>query len=214
MHRYLLHRVLRNADENLGPEEKRALRDRYFSKMQKGSLRGSILGMTCAAIGSGVLTLPQVWMKIGWVNGSILVCMGGFGCWWSLYMLIQRARHHNCLNYSALARKAGGPVLEKVLQISILLYMFATCLACTIVITTLFVIICQAFGVPESVTGQGEYNKDVQGGKITVFKTVQAAITAFLILGPLSLGRNMDAFKNLAALGVTCLIFTILVSHL
>ena len=39
-------------------EERRGLTQRYFSKVEKGSLRGSILGMTCAAIGSGVLTFP------------------------------------------------------------------------------------------------------------------------------------------------------------
>ena len=88
---------------------------RYFSKIDKGSLRGSILGMTCAAIGSGVLTFPFVFKQIGWVNGTVLLCMGAFGCWWSLYMLIQRARHHNLLNYSAVARKSGGKCLERTL---------------------------------------------------------------------------------------------------
>ena len=68
--------------------------------MEKGSLRGSILGMTSAAIGSGVLTFPNVFKQIGWANGVALMVMGAFGCWWSLYMLIQRARHHNCFNYS------------------------------------------------------------------------------------------------------------------
>ena len=93
----------------------KALAQRYFSKVEKGSLRGSILGMTCAAIGSGVLTFPQVFKQIGWVNGCILLCMGAFGCWWSLYMLIQRARHHNLLNYSQVTRKAGGKCLERTL---------------------------------------------------------------------------------------------------
>ena len=36
------------------------MKERYFSPVGKGSLRGSILGMTCAAIGSGVLTFPVV----------------------------------------------------------------------------------------------------------------------------------------------------------
>ena len=44
--------------------------------------------MTCAAIGSGVLTLPSIFKQIGWINGLILLAMGAFGCWWSLYMLI------------------------------------------------------------------------------------------------------------------------------
>ncbi len=83
-----------------GQGGEKSRRQRYFSRLEKGSLRGSILGMTCAAIGSGVLTFPQVFKQIGWVNGTLLLAMGAFGCWWSLYMLIQRARHHNLLNYS------------------------------------------------------------------------------------------------------------------
>ena len=160
--------------------------------------------MTCAAIGSGVLTFPVVFKQIGWVNGLVLLTMGAFGCWWSLYMLIQRARHHNCLNYSQVTRLAGGKVLERVLQVSILLYMYATCLACTIVITQLFVLVMNAFGVPKDVTG------DPYEG-ITLFKSIQAIVTSACVLGPLSLGRDMGSFKNLAILSLSCLIFTILV---
>ena len=69
-------------------EINKPLAERYFGKMDKGSLRGSILGMTCAAIGSGVLTFPYVYKQIGWVNGTVILFMGAFGCWWSLYMLI------------------------------------------------------------------------------------------------------------------------------
>jgi len=94
---------------------RKTLKERYLSKIEKGSMRGSILGMTCAAIGSGVLTFPYVFKQIGWINGMILLCMGAFGCWWSLYMLIQRARHHNLLNYSQVTRKAGGKCLERTL---------------------------------------------------------------------------------------------------
>lgn len=183
-----------------------AARSKYFSKIEKGSIRGSILGMTCAAIGSGVLTFPQVFKQIGWANGILLLCMGAFGCWWSLYMLIQRARHHNCLNYSSVTRLAGGVFLERVLQISILLYMYATCLACTIVITQLFVLISNAFGVPRDITG------DPYEG-ITWYKSIQAIVTSSFVLGPLSLGRDMQSFKNLAILSLTCLIITISVSR-
>lgn len=75
-------------EQDADPNQKKSLRERYFGRMEKGSMRGSILGMTCAAIGSGVLTFPVVFKQIGWVNGVILLTMGAFGCWWSLYMLI------------------------------------------------------------------------------------------------------------------------------
>ena len=185
-------------------EDAKKFAKRYFSKIDKGSLRGSILGMTCAAIGSGVLTFPQVFKQIGWANGVILLCMGAFGCWWSLYMLIQRARHHNLLNYSQVTRKAGGRCLEKTLQLSILLYMYATCLACTIVITSLFVLISNAFGVSKDITG------DPYSG-ITYYKSIQAIVTSAGVLGPLSLGRDMSSFKNLSMVSLACLIFTILI---
>lgn len=82
--------------------------------------------------------------------------------------------------------------------------MYATCLACTIVITSLFVLISNAFGVPKDVTG------DPYKG-ITLYKSAQAIITSSFILGPLSLGRDMGSFKNLSMLSLCCLIFTILI---
>ena len=61
-----------------------------------------------------------------------------------------------------------------------------------------------AFGVPKDVTG------DPYEG-ITWFKSIQAILTSAFVLGPLSLGKDMGSFKNLAILSLSCLIFTILV---
>ena len=79
--------------------------------------------------------------------------------------------------------------------------MYATCLACTIIITQLFVAISNAFGVPKDVTGAPDEG-------ITAYKSIQAVVTSIL-LGILSLGREMSSFKNLAVLSVACLTFTI-----
>lgn len=81
------------------------------------------------------------------------------------------------------------------------MYMYATCLACTIIITQLFVSISNAFGVPEDITGKPE-------GPITLYKSLQAVITSIL-LGWVSLGREMSTFKNLSVLSVVSLSFTI-----
>lgn len=82
--------------------------------------------------------------------------------------------------------------------------MYATCLACTIVITQLFVNIMNAFGVSSDITG------DVYTG-ISWFKSVQAIVSGILI-GVISLGRNMSSFKNLAILSVSSLCLTVFVS--
>ena len=80
-----------------------------------------------------MLTFPYLSMVNGFIPIIVLILMGGLGCWWSLYMLVQRARHHKLRNYTEITDKAGGPILTKILEISILFYMFATCLACNIV---------------------------------------------------------------------------------
>jgi hypothetical protein len=96
--------------------------------------------------------------------------------------------------------------LERVLQYSILLYMYATCLACTIVITTLFVLVANDLGLSSEITG------DPYSG-ISWFKTIQTVLTCAFILGPLSLGKDMGSFKSVSLVGLMCLIMTILVSE-
>lgn len=61
-----------------------------------------------------------------------------------------------------------------------------------------------AFGVSRDITG------DPYEG-ITLFKSIQAIVTSACVLGPLSLGRDMGSFKNLAIVSLSCLILTILV---
>lgn len=83
--------------------------------------------------------------------------------------------------------------------------MFATCLACTIVITSLFVLVANDCGLSPSITG------DPYSG-ITIFKTVQTVITCYGILYPLSLGKDMSSFKTVSLVGLACLLLTIFVS--
>ena len=108
------------------------------------------------------------------------------------------------MNYSQITLKAGGKFLQRTLQVSELIYLFATCLACTIVITQMFVTIANAFGISKDITG------DPYEG-LTWFKTIQAILTSALILGPLSLGKEMGSFKNLAVMSVLSLTITIFV---
>ena len=46
--------------------DRRSLKDRTFSKLGKGSLRGSIFSLSASAVGAGVLSLPYVLKLCGW----------------------------------------------------------------------------------------------------------------------------------------------------
>jgi hypothetical protein len=81
-----------NADMNVkstgvphspGAFARRTFYDRTFSKLSKGSVRGSILALVSAAVGGGVLSLPYVLALSGWATGLCLLVLGCVAGIWS-----------------------------------------------------------------------------------------------------------------------------------
>lgn len=103
--------------------------ERTFSKVGKGSLRGSIFSLCACAIGSGVLSLPYVLALCGWALGIAFIFTGAIAAVWSNTILADLAVKNGLSNLSQLATKAGGPTLEKSLSWMILVYMFGSCIS-------------------------------------------------------------------------------------
>lgn len=95
---------------NLSPNAhlRRTFVDRTFSKLGKGSLRGSIFALCASAIGSGVLSLPYVLGLCGPGLGILFMLLGATAAEISLRMLAHLAVKHKMPNYSKIAIKAGG----------------------------------------------------------------------------------------------------------
>jgi len=66
-------------------------------------VRGSIFALCAVAIGSGVLSLPYVLKQNGWLLGIILILIGAFTGYVSMWMIIKRSIEYNCKNFSELA---------------------------------------------------------------------------------------------------------------
>lgn len=66
-----------------GSMHRRTWSTRTFSKLDKGSVRGSIMSLTSAAVGGGVLSLPYVFCLSGWAAGIFLLLLGCFAGIWS-----------------------------------------------------------------------------------------------------------------------------------
>jgi len=109
--------------------DRRNFWNRTFSKLDKGSLRGSIFALCASAIGSGVLSLPFVLKLCGMGLGILFICIGAIAACWSMYLIIDASMIAKVKNYSQLANKAGGLKLERLLQINILIYMFGSCIS-------------------------------------------------------------------------------------
>ena len=132
---------------------RRPFSQRAFGPMEQGSIRGSIFALCAVAIGAGVLSLPYVLKINGCVLGTALIIVGAVSGYYSMEMILIRSLDTGSRNFSELAKKAGGKGLTILLQISILSFMFGACVSYQIIITKLFVICCNNFGVSKYITG-------------------------------------------------------------
>jgi amino acid permease len=88
--------------------------------MGPGSLRGSILNLCNTAIGAGmiplftfigVLSLPYVFKRSGFIVGFVFIFLAAIAAYQSLMLLVKLADKEKVNNYSQLAARAGGPKL-------------------------------------------------------------------------------------------------------
>jgi len=175
---------------------RRSLSQRTFSKLGKGSLRGSIFALCASAIGSGVLSLPYVFGLCGWGLGLIFMCTGAIAAEISLRMLAHLAVKHKMPNYSKIAILAGGHKLNNFLSALILIFMFGSCVSYQIIVTSLFKYIFKQFKVdPDFVDS-------------TKFALIQSLPTAVFLLLPLSIKRDMSAFRYVSLASIGALLYT------
>jgi VIT1/CCC1 family predicted Fe2+/Mn2+ transporter len=90
------------SDMMLSPNNgvRRTMMERTFSKVGKGSLRGSIFSLCACAIGSGVLSLPYVLALCGWALGIAFIFIGAVAAVWSNTILAELAVKEGLSNLS------------------------------------------------------------------------------------------------------------------
>jgi hypothetical protein len=101
---------------------KRSLGDRLFSKVEPGSVRGSIFNLSILSLGCGSLALPQKFSQISMLVAVIDIILASIAAYWTLSILVQAADKYKIYNYSKLAFKVHGNWLSNLLDITILFY--------------------------------------------------------------------------------------------
>ena len=110
-----------------GAFNRRSFFDRSFSKLEKGGVRGSTFALCSSAIGGGVLSLPYMFVIVGWGLGYFLLLVGAFAGIWSNLILVRLSEEHKIKNYEDICLRSGGTCLQKTLQIMILVYVYGCC---------------------------------------------------------------------------------------
>jgi hypothetical protein len=105
-------------------EHRKSLMNRIFSRMDEGSLRGSIFAMSSLALGTGCLALPLRFGQMSVVGALVMLILGSMAAYWSLVIMIEASRKTNTMDYSRLVKESLGPKLALVLDVIILIYIF------------------------------------------------------------------------------------------
>lgn len=105
-------------------ENRKSLMIRIFSKMEEGSLRGSIFAISSLALGTGCLTLPLIFSEMSVLGALVMLVLGAMASYWSLVIMIEASRKTNTMDYSRLVKQSLGPKLALILDITILIYIF------------------------------------------------------------------------------------------
>ena len=179
-----------------GAFNRRSFFDRSFSKLEKGGVRGSTFALCSAAIGGGVLSLPYMFVIVGWGLGYILLLVGAFAGIWSNLILVKLSEEHNIKNYEDICLRSGGTCLQKTLQIMILVYVYGCCVGFQIMLSTLIGYFCQNCGMSADFVASME------------FRAIANPLIAILVLIPISLLRDLSSLAFASMLSLLSLTYT------
>ena len=97
--------------------------------IERGSIRGSVLQLSAAAIGAGVLNLPFIIAMTGFLLGSILIMIGALAGAWSLKNVLYCAELKKSVSYTSLVRRICGSKLDRIMTILIIISISGTCIS-------------------------------------------------------------------------------------
>ena len=126
-----------DTEENSKILRKKSWKERYFSQMNEGSLRGSVFALSSIAIGTGGFALPTRAVQIGLINQILLLIFGGVCAYYSLTCMINAAKNIEDKDYSRIVKKSLGKVPAKILDFVLIIYLFGVLISYQVVIYSL-----------------------------------------------------------------------------
>lgn len=87
----------------------KGLLDYYIvSRIQPGSIKGSMFTLTTAIVGAGIITVPKAILQVGIGWGILLFILGGFVAYFSVQLLVVCCEWTQGTSYRDLAIAAAG----------------------------------------------------------------------------------------------------------
>ncbi len=183
---------------------------RYFGKMNQGSLRGSIFSLSSIALGTGCLSLPLRCTQIGLINGIILLLFGAIFSYWTLCCMDKAARKSKYKDYSPIVKEILGKKTGILLDIVILIDIFVVITAYLVVIYSLIGRVIFDLNIIKGNYYKFEiFEKEIWDKNIYKF-TIMYSIS-IVVLIPLCSLRDVSKMRYTSLLGISTLIYGIIV---
>ena len=184
--------------------------ERYFGKMETGSLRGSIFGLSSIALGTGCFSLPLRCTQIGLINGIILLIIGAILSYWTLFCMQYAARKTQYKSYSTIVKDILGYKTGIFLDIVIIIDIFVVITAYLVVIYSLIGRVIYDFNIIKGNYDNFEiFEKEIWDKNIYKFSIMFSI--CFIILIPLCCLRDISKMRYTSLLGITTLSYGIIV---
>lgn len=171
-------------------------KERTFSKMNAGSIRGSIFTLASTAMGAGYLATPNILLDAGVILGLGIIILCGFLVYLSLMVVAKCADKYKIYHYPSVAREMLGNKWAVLLELAIIFNGYGLIVALNIIIGSLIPDILGSFG----------FHKDA-----ALTRDLAMVCLNILVVTPLGLMRNLGALRFKAMFNVTCLSFIMLV---
>lgn len=217
------HEINKNLTDSEGQFDKssrRSLVERYFSKIEAGSLRGSIFAMSSLALGTGCLALPLQFKNMSLFFAMLVLIFSGMSAYWSLSIMILSSIKYKSFDYSKLVFHVFGKCFSMVLDITILIYIFGILISYQVISNRIFNIVYDFLGsfIYYCFINKEDYsNYDKQGGwKEQVWKHAYLIYPimfgiSILILIPLCLLKDISKMRFASLAGICIILYSIIV---
>ena len=164
---------------------------------RRASVLSTAFNLINCAIGAGVLSVPYAVRSMGAVLGALSLCLVMAISVLTLNVLTRAARAYGASSYQELVRKSMGWFAAHVVSLTLIAYVFGSCVAYTIVCADSF----------------GEFNTRAFGsGSIAANRSVIVLFTSTCVMLPLSLLRSMERMAFASSFSVLALLYTAVAS--
>jgi len=175
---------------------KRPWKERYFSSMKSGSLRGSTFMLASTAMGAGYLAIPQVLQKAGLFLGLAIIAFCGALMYFSLTTVTRAAFKCKNFHYPSVCELMLGRGWAILLEIAIIVNAVGLIIALNIIVGLLMPTVFSSLNI--------KFERILERDLIIV-------ILNCAVIAPFGLLRNLGALRFKAFFNVICLTYVMIV---